>query len=116
MWLQTSYDCYNGSYSWFNSFRNWIFKNIWLDMDEYIWFNSEWTKSLLDIGHPIAPLLNHSDCSGTLNTQEQESIILWWNQILSNLLEKDEFYEKRLRQFIEWCKLAIEKWDIIYFY
>lgn len=110
MGLDTTHNCYHGAYSWFNSFREWIFRNIWLNPNDFIWYSRdwEWTKDLKDIWHPILPLLNHSDCDGILDKEDQESIIIWWNQILANLIEKNELYENKLKQFIEWCELALE--------
>lgn len=61
------------------------------------------------------PLLNHSDCDWLLTNSQQKKIIKWWNMILENVKVKDEYFEELLKQFIEWCELALSAKENIYF-
>ena len=115
MWLDTTYNCFHWAYSSFNRFREWLFRNIWLDVDDYYEYNQEWKRHLDEITHPILPLLNHSDCDGVLSLEDQKSIIKWWKMILADLKESNSDLEEKLKAFIEGCELALAEWEVVEF-
>ena len=115
MWLDTTHEAWHWPYSSFNNFRKWIANDIWISLDDYIWYSEEWYKCLSTIRHPIMPLLNHSDCSWILTNIQQKKIIKWGKIILENIQVKDEYFEEKLKQFIDWCELALSRKEKIYF-
>lgn len=116
MWLDTTHNAWHWSYGYFWDFRDWIANEIWITLDDYVGYSSEWHKSLKTIKHPIMPLLNHSDCGWILTNPQQKKIIEWWKMILANVKVKNESFEEKLKQFIQWCEDALSKKEIIEFH
>lgn len=66
MGLDTSHNCWHGSYSSFNAFREAVCEAAGLgNLDDYKGFGGE--KDWLKPEHqPLNTLLNHSDCEGVI--------------------------------------------------
>lgn len=83
MGLDTTHGCWNGPYSSFNRFRHDLANQIGIKLEEYAGYGGE--KDLESIEHGIMPLLNHSDCDGSLSVEESKSIEEGLSLILDNL-------------------------------
>lgn len=118
MGLDTSHNCWNGSYSTFNRFRFCLAKQIGIDLSEYSGYGNG-TKDLELIQHELMPLLNHSDCDGQLTVEESKSIIIGLNKVLDNYndkIEADYDFKERVIKFRDGCIDAISKNEIIDFH
>ena len=62
MGLDTTHDCWRGSYSSFNRFRYSLAEQIGINLDDYSGYNE----------NELMPLFNHSDCDGILTVEEHE--------------------------------------------
>lgn len=119
MGLDTSHNCWHGSYSSFNRFRKSLASQIGIDLDEYIGYGEKGTKNLMSIEHNIQPLLNHSDCDGKLTVRESRRIVLGLNDILENFNDKikcDFDLKHCIIQFRDGCLDAISKNEEIDFH
>lgn len=121
MGLDTSHNCYHGSYSGFNNFRYWLASKININLDEYEGYRGSGTKdldTLIDID--IYPLLIHSDCEGILTVDESKQIVKGLYEILEKLDDNDitfieTYYKSDLIDFIDGCNDAISKNENIEF-
>ncbi len=105
MGLNTTHGAYDGPYTSFNEFRQWLASQIGINLYEYIGYGDNGTKDLTTIDHDIMPLLNHSDCDGILTPQECRQIVKGLNQIIKNALPSDipfSNYQKAI-QFRKGC-------------
>ena len=119
MGLETSHDCWNGSYSSFNRFRYSLGHQIGIDLDDYIGYNEKGTKDLSKIDHELMPLFNHSDCDGRLTIKECKSIVKGLNSILENFNDKtqaDWGFKENIIQFRDGCLDAISKKQMVKFH
>jgi hypothetical protein len=75
MGLDTSHDCWHGSYGRFGAFRVAVCQAAGLgDLSEYRGFrigNKEWPPMQ---DEPLVVLLNHSDCDGEISWQDCEPL------------------------------------------
>ena len=121
MGLDTSHNCFNGSYSTFNDFRYWLASKIDINLDEYQGYRGNGTKDLDElINIYLYPLLIHSDCEGSLSVNESEQIVKGLCEILENLNNNelsiaDKYYKRILIDFIDGCNDAINKNEKIEF-
>lgn len=119
MGLDTSHNCWHGSYGTFNQFRHILALQIGINLEEYIGYgNNDATKHLNDIPHEIMPLLNHSDCEGSLSIKESRLVAKGLTKILDNWIpgEYDMFFKKKVEQFRDGCLDAVKKRQIIQFH
>ncbi len=119
MGLDTSHNCWHGSYSSFNRFRFSLAKQIGLDLSDYIGYGDKGTKYLESIEHDIMPLLNHSDCDGKLTVKEARRIAKGLQNIIDNFndkIEADYNFKELIMQFRDGCLLAVSKRQIIDFH
>ena len=118
MGLDTSHNCWHGPYSSFNRFRHTLAKQIGIDLNEYRGYDDKGEKDLETIEHDIMPLLNHSDCDGSLTVKESRRIIKGLNNILENYNEdipSDFNFKEKVEQFRDGCVDAVGKRQIIRF-
>jgi len=119
MGLDTTHNCWHGSYSSFNRFRYTLAKNLGINLDEYIGFHASGTKNLEDIEHDLMPLFNHSDCDGELSVAEQKRIVKGLNDVLDkfNGPSEEAFYmREKIIQFRDGCLDAISKNEAVEFH
>jgi len=112
MGLDTTHNCWQGSYGSFNQFRYNLAKQIKINLDDYIEYGSG-IKTLSDLDDDLIPLLNHSDCEGILTPDECKKIVKGLNDILNNfnpdLVNHDtDYFKKQIIRFRDGCKKAIE--------
>jgi hypothetical protein len=116
MGLDTTHNCWNGSYSRFSRFRKALANEIGINLSEYDGFGG--TKSWDTLNHGIKPLLNHSDCDGILTVEECKSIITGLNEILAGLdkssIEEQHFIDQII-QIRDGCIDAVENNEIVEF-
>mgnify|MGYP001602943595 FL=1 len=124
-----------GSYTGFHNFRNWLaqkigFKNIENYYDTYKDIIGEFNhKTGICAGAsriPLGPLLEHSDCDGTINNKQAVKLLSELKEIKQNLKklprkdkkgarENEIWFRERLDNWVEACQEAIEHEDPIYF-
>jgi hypothetical protein len=120
MGLDTTHGCWNGAYSSFNTFRHNLANQIGINLDDYRGYGGE--KDLESIEHGIMPLLNHSDCDGSLSVEESKSIAEGLSFILDDLTlpPEEEFNPYNLKFKIERFRNglldAIENDEIVEFH
>jgi hypothetical protein len=119
MGLDTTHDCWHGSYSSFGTFRKELAKSIGEDYENLLGLGG--SKTPEQVNHPINPLLFHSDCDGELSVEECESIVQGIDMILEGLKprEDDETeygFRGRLIQFKEGCQEAISLGEKVEFH
>lgn len=111
MGLDTTHNCWHGSYSSFKHFRNFLAERIFINLYDYIGYgNPNATKQLDTIDHKLMPLFNHSDCDGILTVEEAKQIAEGLDQILADLTEiteQDKIYREKIVQFRDGCLLAV---------
>lgn len=118
MGLDTTHDCWHGPYSSFNRFRYSLAEQIGVNLNEYDGYGGPGGKKLEDIPHDIMPLLNHSDCDGSLTVKESRKIIKGLDNILENFNEDlpcDYNFKEKITQFRDGCKDAVSRRQIIRF-
>jgi hypothetical protein len=123
MGLNTTHGCFDGAYSSFGYFRKQIAKKIDVDLMSFTGFGGSVDFDTLD--HPIKPLLNHSDCDGSLTVDEAKSIVKGIDMILEKmedvdasllLLEnEDSWLKHKLIVFKQGAQFAIENNEEIEF-
>lgn len=119
MGLDTSHNCWHGSYSSFNQFRYSLGRQIGVNLDEYIGYGEGGTKYLTDIKHELYPFFMHSDCEGELTVEESKQIVIGLNKVLENFNENLELsynFKNKIIQFRDGCLDAISKNEIIDFH
>jgi hypothetical protein len=106
MGLDTSHDCWHGSYSSFNDFRARIAADQGIDdlRQFYKDHPSMDTKPYEEAGVDprIIPLLNHSDCDGELSPIECREIALFLNEYMQRIEGKDlgaKWHREEVNQF-----------------
>lgn len=117
MGLDTTHNCWHGPYSSFNRFRYSLAAQIGVNLNEYRGYGGN-EKNLEDIEHDIMPLLNHSDCDGSLTVKESRRIIKGLNNILENFNDKlpcDYNFKDKIIQFRDGCVEAVKKRQVIRF-
>lgn len=114
MGLDTSYNCWSGSYGKFMRWRAEVcltagYGNIY----GRIGFggNAEWPNSLLD---PLLILLSHSDCDGIIEVKHCKNIANRLRELLA--MNFDESFTKLTTQFIEGLELAAKENTDVEFY
>lgn len=70
MGLDTTHDCWHGSYHGFNHWRRAVARTVGIDLETMRGFggDGEWNEA-----DPITTLLNHSDCDGDIPAARR-----WW--------------------------------------
>jgi len=112
MGLDTSHNCFHGSYSSFNRFRSSLAAQIGINLYEYIGYGEKGVKDLMSIEHDIQPLLNHSDCDGVLTVKQARQIAKGLTNILENFNDKIPAYygfKEYVIQFRDGCLDAVSK-------
>ena|SRR5690606_34976297 len=112
MGLDTSHNCWHGSYSSFNRFRYSLGHQIGIDLYDYAGYGSKGVKDLAKIEHELMPLFNHSDCDGILTVEESKQIVIGLNKVLENFnnkIEADFDFEEKIIQFRDGCLNAIQR-------
>lgn len=113
MGLDTSHNCWHGSYSSFHNFRKHIAKYVGIDdLEKMEGFGGSIPFS--NFNHELIPLLSHSDCDGELSVQESKLTVIGLNKIIPNIA--DEYYKEKAIQFRDGCLDAISKNEIIDFH
>jgi hypothetical protein len=74
------------SYSGFHHFRERLASAIGLKLDEMEGFGG---RKAWDNGHPLTPLLNHSDCEGELSAAKCGLVAFGLNEIIHKWPEDD---------------------------
>lgn len=69
MGLDTTHDCWHGAYSSFNEFRRAIARAVGFDLMTMVGFGGDTNWDALG-DDPIAILLNHSDCDGSIAAKD----------------------------------------------
>lgn len=109
MGLDTSHDCWHGSYSSFNRFRESLAEQIGTKLNEYEGFGGQ--KKFDTLKHDIRPLLDHSDCDGTLSVQEAKQVANGLTSILENFNENLNYdiysFKQRIIRFRDGCLDAV---------
>ncbi len=117
MGLDTTHNCWHGSYGSFARFRDALARQIGINLDEYEGFGGE--KEFITVNHDIVPLLNHSDCDGDLDVEDCKKVVNGLNSILENFNETLEFdpnFKDKIIQFRDGCLDAISNNEIVEFY
>jgi len=111
MGLDTTHNCWHGSYSSFNSFRRELCCQIGINLYDLIGYGGNKMHEE-NIQHDIMPLINHSDCDGILTVEESKKVLKGLYIISSNLDEKKldnpSYFKSKLYQFIGGLELAID--------
>jgi len=118
MGLDTTHNCYHGSYSGFNRFRYSLGHQIGIDLNDYIGYGISGTKDLTSIKHELMPLFNHSDCDGRLTIKECKSIAKGLDKILENFndkIESDFNLKDLIIQFRDGCLHAVSLKQMVKF-
>ena len=123
MGLNCTHGCWDGPYSYFNAFREWVAKQIGIDLNAMVGFQRSYPHTEVigiswdTVDHPIKPLLNHSDCDGELTVKECDSISKGALMILEDIPvgEYNEFADA-LYKFANGCKDAIDKNENVEFH
>jgi hypothetical protein len=126
MGLDTSHDCYHGSYSGFKEFRNKLalaagYKlkselnlighiSTYIDVDwtqfERENFNGVWKRTWED---PLMYLIAHSDCEGNIEPKEGKPLSARLKEILPLVNKDDIYFVSALNRFITGLDLAASK-------
>lgn len=117
MGLDTSHNCWHGSYTSFNEFRFALGRQIGINLSEYIGFGGD--KDPDSVKHDANPLLFHSDCDGELSVDESKRIVTGLNDILEKFNLNIANYtgiEQDIIQFRDGCLDAISKNETIDFH
>lgn len=119
MGLDTSHNCWNGTYLYFNRFRYSLGHQIGIDLDDYAGYGKKGVKCLTKIEHELMPLFNHSDCDGILTVEESKQIVIGLNKVLENFndkIEADYIFKENIIKFRDGCLEAIERNEEVDFY
>lgn len=111
MGLDTTHDCWHGSYGSFNRWRQAVARCSGLgNLDEYVGFDGEkpWPE-----GKPIVKLLHHSDCDGELAHEDCGPIADALESVLPAL--DVEGFKERTQQFIKGLRLAAKQKENVNF-
>ncbi len=115
MGLDVSHDCWQGSYSAFNTWRWWLAKRAGFNLNEMQGFGGflEWNRA-----DNLTILLDHSDCEGSIDVKDCAPLAERLQELLPNdseritnaLLgeENEDWKIEALRQFIKGLRLADE--------
>lgn len=114
MGLDTTHECWRGSYSSFNTFRRMIANEIGENLDSFEGFGG--TKSFEDLKHPIEPLLNHSDCDGFLTASECYQVAIGLQKIIDNYKGDDDWFLDRMETFKRGCFDAYTHREVVVFH
>jgi len=119
MGLDTTHNCFHGSYSSFNRFRYSLAEQIGINLDDYHGYGGKNpTKQPNEIEHDLMPLFNHSDCDGRLTVKESRRIISGLNDVLENfnpIFDMDFNFKDQIVQFRDGCIDAVNKKQMIHF-
>ncbi|WP_298067418.1 hypothetical protein [uncultured Acinetobacter sp.] len=118
MGLDTTHNCWNGSYGSFNRFRYSLAAQIGVNLDEYIGYGDNGFKNLTSINHDLMPLFDHSDCDGDLSVEDCKRIANGLNSVLENFndkIEVDGDFKEKMIQFRDGCLDAFSKNEKVLF-
>ncbi len=119
MGLTTTHGCWDAPYSTFNRFRYSLASQIGINLDEYNGYgDGVGHKKLESIKHDIGPLLNHSDCDGSLTVNQCKKIANGLNDILNNFndtIDHDFNFKDQISRFREGLLLAVVKNEVVRF-
>jgi hypothetical protein len=88
MGLDVSHDCWSGPYSSFNRFREALAEAAGLPpLRTMVGFAPDATVSWADFQDPIVPLIDHSDCDGTIEREFQISVANRLDELTPHLPE-----------------------------
>jgi hypothetical protein len=111
MGLDVSHNAYSASYGTFGRWREFIAKQIGIDLNQMEGFGG--TNSWDNIQDDLVFLLNHSDCDGEILPADAKGIAIRLKEILKNLPESSDenvqYFKKITEQFIKGCELASKK-------
>ena len=122
-----------GSYNGFHSFRNWLAQKLGHEnLTDYYNTYCQNEGPMLKSGTyknarkiPLGPLLNHSDCDGTISTGYAKKLLTELTEIKEKLKKYNEldtdtnnetYFRKSLDHWISACKESIENKDPIEFH
>lgn len=116
MGLDTSHDCWHGSY---HSFHNWRARITEIsgygDLDQYRGFGGQ--KPWPDTDDVLLILLNHSDCEGEIEAAVCTPLAARLEALLPGLeAPADEYYAQWTRRFIEGLRLAATRGESVDFH
>lgn len=110
MGLDTTHDCWHGSYSNFMQFRIKLAQAIGADL------KSTWEQEK-EFDHDLHPLLNHSDCDGALTVYECKRTLNGLKQVIQHPdIKSDEYILDKCNKFIAGLELAISKNEPVLFH
>ena len=122
MGLDTSHDCYHGSYGYFHQWRKEIAKTVGIDLSLMNGF------ACYKVGSPGIPwenlkpdalhvLLNHSDCGGYIEAADCAPLADRLEEILPLLPEEDDSqnWRETTQRFIDGLRLAASKGEPVEF-
>ena len=115
MGLNCTHGCFDGPYSYFNSFREWIANQIGVNLNVMEGFGISSGLPWDNVDHPIKPLLDHSDCDGELTPEQCDSIVKGGQMILDSIPGDWGEFAIRLQLFINGCRDAYEKGESVQF-
>lgn len=133
MGLDTSHNCYNGSYSGFKKFRNklalaagyklktelnvigQLFTYVDIDFTQFERenFYGVWKKTWKD---PLMYLLVHSDCEGHIEPKEGKLLSERLKEILPLINKDDIYFVSAVHRFITGLDLAASKNENVQFH
>lgn len=108
MGLDTSHNCWHGSYTAFGLWRSEIARVIGISLDSMEGFSESpsaipWENL---VPNPIHELLNHSDCEGEIPWESCGRIADSLEAIIPLLPEQDPSYREKTQQFINGLRAA----------
>ena len=117
MGLDTSHDCWHGSYSAFNTFRTAIARAAGIDYEdmEGVGGTTAWRTLKPD---PIHILLTHSDCEGSISWKEAATLAKRLDALILKLPHRgqnDGWIADAARKFASGCRRAAAKHEDIEF-
>ncbi len=126
MGLDTSHDCWHGSYTGFSDFRRAVAKAVGIDLDKMDGFVGEFTVEPIAWSSltpdPIHLFLNHSDCDGVIETNDCGPIAGRLEAIVPILEEQDRgalvflSHAESARRFARGLRLAAERGEDVEFH
>lgn len=106
MGLDFNYSDAHWAYSGFNGFRAKLAKHIGIDWEKL--FDTKDFSPLLNCKDPIIPLLNHSDCDGSMTpsvcgkvAKRLREIVKTWDDSIDNVYDKEQAL--KLAKGMDWC-------------
>lgn len=128
MGLDTTHNAWHGPYSSFGDWRKKIAKLKGFNLTDMIGFGGDTEWSIEQISDPLYPLLNHSDCDGSLSPKECALIAHGLSEIIpianatmqpdwdSHQKEEHYYFIELVDQFREGCIKAFKANESIEFH